>query len=74
MYFFFVVTRHMQGVPHNPEAIYRQATTVLCVVNNSFPGSSVDAAATCCHSGFYVNLDTLYIVLEERLEKCENRI
>jgi hypothetical protein len=34
-------------------------TAVFCVVTNSFPGSSLAAAAACCLGGFHVKWDIL---------------
>jgi hypothetical protein len=50
------------GVPRNSEHTYWHATAMFCVVTNSFPGSSLAAAAACCHGGFHVKWDILYFV------------
>jgi hypothetical protein len=48
----------IQNVPRNSEHIYEHPTAVFWVVTNSFPGSSLAAAAACYRGGFHVKSDT----------------
>jgi hypothetical protein len=50
----------VQGVPPNSEPTYWHATAALCLVADSFAGSSLSAAAAGCPGGFHVKWDTLY--------------
>jgi hypothetical protein len=49
----------LQGVQHALETTYLCVTAVVCVVINSFPGSSLAAAVACCCGGFHVKWETV---------------
>jgi hypothetical protein len=49
---------YVHGVPRILEPTYKLATAVVCVVTNSFAGSSLFPAVACCCGGFCVRLGT----------------
>jgi hypothetical protein len=49
----------IQSVPRNSEPTYWHATAMLCVVTDSFPGSSLAAVAARCRGGFHDKWDIL---------------
>jgi hypothetical protein len=54
-----VWTKPVQGAVCNSNFTYWHVTTVVCIVTNSFPGTSLAAAAPCCHGTFHVKRGTL---------------
>jgi hypothetical protein len=47
-------------IQFNLEPTYKHVMAMFCIVTNSFPSSSLAAAAVCCRGEFHVKWDTLH--------------